>query len=352
MKITTGAIQLVSIGLLANTKMILAATCGNGNRGDGICANNMCCSQWGWCGTTSEYCSGGGTVPSPSPPTTFLGDWAFCSSSSQCLNKCCSKEYSTSDGKYKCTPGGKQCLSSPSPPTPTSTGGGSSLLGNWAICSSNSQCLNNCCSKEYSTSDGKYKCTPGGSKCTGSGSSPPSPSPPTPTSTGGTSLYKGSSGGTYYYYVSGKFCSQDGGPYAENQGYPSAHCMTQAFGRSSRIMVQIILLQLIEHYCPLRRGVNVTAERKSKCIRMENKSVVVPLLSLMAVRLVKEVKGLISLCQPLMQSIIEMLAGMVLYPASVGMSLISKSLLLLRKHATGNYCSNLTERMMRFDLIL
>lgn len=60
--------------------------------------------QWGWCGTTSEYCSGGGTVPSPSPPTSLLGDWAFCSSSSQCLNKCCSKEYSTSDGKYKvCT---------------------------------------------------------------------------------------------------------------------------------------------------------------------------------------------------------------------------------------------------------
>lgn len=94
------------------------------------------------------------------------------------------------------------------------------MLGDWAFCSTNSQCQNNCCSKEYSTSDGKYKCTPGGSKCTGSSGIPPSPSPPTPPSTGGTSLYKGSGGGTYYYDVFGKFCTQDGGPYAENQGFP------------------------------------------------------------------------------------------------------------------------------------
>ncbi|KAJ3029975.1 hypothetical protein HDV00_009330 [Rhizophlyctis rosea] len=42
-------------------------------------------------------------------------------------------------------------------------------LGDWSFCSKNSDCNNNCCSKEYSTSDGKYKCTPGGTKCTGSG---------------------------------------------------------------------------------------------------------------------------------------------------------------------------------------
>jgi len=35
-----------------------------------------------------------------------LGDWAFCTSSSQCQNQCCSSKYSTSDGRLKCTPVG------------------------------------------------------------------------------------------------------------------------------------------------------------------------------------------------------------------------------------------------------
>ena len=42
-----------------------------------------------------------------------------------------------------------------------------SVLGEWAFCTSNSQYDNNCYSKEYSTSDGKYKCMPWGSQCTG-----------------------------------------------------------------------------------------------------------------------------------------------------------------------------------------
>jgi len=36
-------------------------TCGNGNRGNGVCANGQCCSQWGWCGTSSAHCSGSGS---------------------------------------------------------------------------------------------------------------------------------------------------------------------------------------------------------------------------------------------------------------------------------------------------
>ena len=27
--------------------------------GIGTCANNMCCSQWGYCGTTDDYCGAG-----------------------------------------------------------------------------------------------------------------------------------------------------------------------------------------------------------------------------------------------------------------------------------------------------
>ncbi len=118
------------------------------------------------------------------------------------------------------------------------------------------------------------------------------------------------------------------------KGFHSAHLMTQAFGRSSRIMVQITLLQLIELCCQLRKGVNVTAERKLKYTRMENKSVVVPLLSLMAVRPVKEEKELISPCRPLMPLIMVMLAEMVLYQASAGMSLTNKSSILLLRDLT------------------
>ncbi|KAJ1557977.1 hypothetical protein HK096_004271, partial [Nowakowskiella sp. JEL0078] len=84
----------------------------------------------------------------------LLGDWAFCTSSSECSNKCCSKQYS-GDGKLKCTPGGSpsQCLS-----TSTTT----ALKANWEFCTASSQCANKCCSTQYS-GDGKLKCTPGGS---------------------------------------------------------------------------------------------------------------------------------------------------------------------------------------------
>ena len=73
-------------------------TCGNGNRGNGSCANGQCCSQLGWCGTSSAHCNGSGTVAK-------LGDWALCSSSSQCSNGCCSGTYS--GGTLKCTPLGQ-----------------------------------------------------------------------------------------------------------------------------------------------------------------------------------------------------------------------------------------------------
>lgn len=33
-----------------------SGTCGNGNRGDGICSNGECCSEHGWCGTSAEHC--------------------------------------------------------------------------------------------------------------------------------------------------------------------------------------------------------------------------------------------------------------------------------------------------------
>ena len=35
-----------------------SATCGSGNIGDGVCADGTCCSQYGWCGTSSAHCDG------------------------------------------------------------------------------------------------------------------------------------------------------------------------------------------------------------------------------------------------------------------------------------------------------
>ena len=37
--------------------------CGDGNRGNGDCAGDACCSEWGWCGLSAEHCR-----VSPSPP--------------------------------------------------------------------------------------------------------------------------------------------------------------------------------------------------------------------------------------------------------------------------------------------
>ena len=128
-----------------------------------------------------------------------LGDWQFCSSSSQCRNGCCSSKYSN-DGKLKCTPlsGGYNaaiCVSG-------------TKLGDWQFCSSNSQCANGCCSNQYSN-DGKLKCTPGG--CSGGGGTGGGGS-------GGASLYSGSGSGTYYYDVAGATCNGVGFP--ETSGYP------------------------------------------------------------------------------------------------------------------------------------
>jgi mannan endo-1,4-beta-mannosidase len=138
-------------------------------------------------GFQASHCvtGGGGPAPTPTPPPTppprsaptptpppvggigSLGDWTFCSSSSQCRNGCCSRLYSN-DRRLKCTPvGGFQashCLTGGGGPAPTPTPppvGGIGSLGDWNFCTTNSQCRNGCCSNRYSN-DGRMKCTPGG----------------------------------------------------------------------------------------------------------------------------------------------------------------------------------------------
>jgi len=44
--------------------------CGGGDVGDGICADpTLCCSEWGWCGTTPDHCAGNPTQPPVQDPT-------------------------------------------------------------------------------------------------------------------------------------------------------------------------------------------------------------------------------------------------------------------------------------------
>jgi len=51
----------------APTSSPAGTPCGGGNIGNGICSNGMCCSKWGWCGTTVDYCGTG----VPSAPSRF-----------------------------------------------------------------------------------------------------------------------------------------------------------------------------------------------------------------------------------------------------------------------------------------
>lgn len=39
------------------------ATCGGGSRGNGICPNGLCCSDWGWCGTSEAHCASNNDAP-------------------------------------------------------------------------------------------------------------------------------------------------------------------------------------------------------------------------------------------------------------------------------------------------
>ncbi|OAE25793.1 hypothetical protein AXG93_1180s1010 [Marchantia polymorpha subsp. ruderalis] len=69
--------------LLLFSHQSAAEQCGQ-QAGNAVCPDNLCCSQYGWCGSTSDYCgtncqsgpcSGGG---SPSTPTgTLFGEVSY-----------------------------------------------------------------------------------------------------------------------------------------------------------------------------------------------------------------------------------------------------------------------------------
>eukprot|EP00569_Conticribra_weissflogii_P004652 CAMPEP_0171337300 /NCGR_PEP_ID=MMETSP0878-20121228/6615_1 /TAXON_ID=67004 /ORGANISM="Thalassiosira weissflogii, Strain CCMP1336" /LENGTH=948 /DNA_ID=CAMNT_0011838919 /DNA_START=278 /DNA_END=3124 /DNA_ORIENTATION=- len=91
----------------------IVGTCGNGFRGDGICAwEGYCCSEWGWCGTTAEYCEGPSSAPTPfdlapTAPTPSL-DAGRCGNGEEgeglCAdeNHCCSQWGYCGEGEGYC----------------------------------------------------------------------------------------------------------------------------------------------------------------------------------------------------------------------------------------------------------
>lgn len=49
----------VANGCVGNSGGTAGGTCGGGNRGNGICPQaGLCCSKWGWCGTSAAHCDG------------------------------------------------------------------------------------------------------------------------------------------------------------------------------------------------------------------------------------------------------------------------------------------------------
>ncbi len=55
---SAGSIQARTVG-----------TCGGGITGNGICVDaSLCCSEWGWCGSTSDYCGNKAPLAAPVAP--------------------------------------------------------------------------------------------------------------------------------------------------------------------------------------------------------------------------------------------------------------------------------------------
>ena len=72
MKLYASLITLSLLAFLLGTST--AEQCGR-QAGGAVCPNGLCCSQFGWCGTTSEYCENNcqsqcsSSSPTPSTPT-------------------------------------------------------------------------------------------------------------------------------------------------------------------------------------------------------------------------------------------------------------------------------------------
>lgn len=86
---------------------LTVGTCGNGKRGDGVCSDQgACCSQWGYCGFTDEYCKN--TLPTPEPIDPNAGRCGL-GDGNQGDGTCLGKDECCSQWGY-CGTGNKYCV--------------------------------------------------------------------------------------------------------------------------------------------------------------------------------------------------------------------------------------------------
>jgi hypothetical protein len=76
----------------------IVATCGDGIVGNGICGDSLCCSEWGYCGNTDDYCKGNPTsTPTPQgidkdpPAVVSCGDGIV--GNGKCKDNLCCSEF-------------------------------------------------------------------------------------------------------------------------------------------------------------------------------------------------------------------------------------------------------------------
>mmetsp|Transcript_12063 Transcript_12063/g.26027 ORF Transcript_12063/g.26027 Transcript_12063/m.26027 type:complete len:963 (+) Transcript_12063:103-2991(+) len=143
--------------------IVTTGTCGDGDRGDGICPYaGYCCSKWGYCGTTSDYCDDDSLAPSPSevegapPAPTYSVDAGQCASGDVGDGFCPEESLCCSDWGY-CGSGESYCFTTRTYNEDTGEGNdgtcGGGGVGDGA-CSSGL-----CCSRFGFCGEGELYCT-------------------------------------------------------------------------------------------------------------------------------------------------------------------------------------------------
>jgi len=150
--------------------IVTIGTCGNGDRGDGICPfAGYCCSKWGYCGCTSDYCDDDSVAPSPSevegapPAPTYSVDAGQCASGDVGDGFCPDESLCCSDWGY-CGSGESYCFTTRTYNEDTGEGNdgtcGGGGVGDGA-CSSGL-----CCSRFGFCGEGELYCTGQNGICT------------------------------------------------------------------------------------------------------------------------------------------------------------------------------------------
>ncbi|KAJ3106926.1 chitin deacetylase [Physocladia obscura] len=131
------------------------------------CAAGLCCSQYGYCGSGSDYCNAyslGGTGSSSSSSSGGSGDVGqngACTSTSLCeSNLCCSQYGYCGAGSEYCNAnslngtqsvsGGETTITTTRiTTTTTTTSGGSGTVGANGVCTSTESCISGLCCSQY-----------------------------------------------------------------------------------------------------------------------------------------------------------------------------------------------------------